>query len=195
MRPRRTARSVTSGIGTASGPPGVVQPSTSLSTRSGAVDGELLRDHPAEARPEHVRALDARLVEHLQRVAGHLRGRVRPCRLVGLADAAVVEGDRRRWRAARARDDRIPAPARRSRAPGSAAAAGPPRSTPTRSSRGLLLHRRLAQDPVEPDADLADPREPAGDEEDDQDEEHAEDEERLLQSGVRKIGGQRPRRR
>ena len=57
---------VTLGIGTAIGPPGVVQPRTSLSTRSGPRERELLRDHPAEARPDDVRALDAGLVEHVQ---------------------------------------------------------------------------------------------------------------------------------
>ena len=58
-------------------PPGVVQASTSRSTRSGAVEHELLRDHPAEARADDVRALDPGGVEDAERVAGHLRGRVR----------------------------------------------------------------------------------------------------------------------
>ena len=59
----------------------------------GMGERELLRDHPAEARSEDVRTLDARLVQDTCSVARHLRGRVRPRRLVGLADSSVVEDD------------------------------------------------------------------------------------------------------
>ncbi len=72
---------------------------------------ELLRDHAAEARPDHVRPLHARLVEHLHGVGGHLGGRVRARRRVALAHAAVVEQDRVE-RARERLDDGLPAPAR-----------------------------------------------------------------------------------
>ena len=56
--------------------PGVVHASTSLSTRSGRGERELLRDHPAEARAEDVRALDSGLVEDGAR---RRRPSARPC--------------------------------------------------------------------------------------------------------------------
>ena len=71
---------------------------------------ELLRDRSAEARAEHVRALDTGRVENGQRVTGHLRSRVRPRRLVAVADAAVVE-DEHAETLREQRDDRLPAPA------------------------------------------------------------------------------------
>ena len=89
----RHSATVACGIGCALGPPGVVQASTSRSTRSGMRERELLRDHPAEARPDDVRPLDARLVEHPDGVAGHLGDGVRPRRRVALTDPAVVEED------------------------------------------------------------------------------------------------------
>ena len=122
--PRRRARIVTSGIGTASGAARRRAAEHEPVDALGRVDGELLRDHPAEARPEHVRALDARLVEHLQRVAGHLRAVYGPSGLsdspmprLSNADDAVA--------LARARARPGPSPSGRSRAPGSGAAARP----------------------------------------------------------------------
>ena len=43
----------------------------------GISQSELLRDHAAEARAYDVRPVDAGLVEHLDRIAGHLGCRVR----------------------------------------------------------------------------------------------------------------------
>ena len=71
---------------------------------------ELLRDHAAKARPEHVRPLDAGLVEHLRRVGGQLGSRIRPGWSIALADAAVVEQDHVEGSRQRL-DDRLPAPA------------------------------------------------------------------------------------
>ena len=137
--------SVCCGIGCAFGPPGVVQASTSRSTRSGYRERELLRDHAAEARADDVRALDAGLVEHLDRVGGHLGGRVRAGRRVALADAAVVEEDHVEP-LGEARAARAPSPSARSRARGSGAAARRSRAAPRRSARSRrgLLGQRLA---------------------------------------------------
>ena len=91
----------------------------------GRGDRDLLGDHPAEARADHVRALDAGLVEHLQ-------PRRRPSRAPCTAPAGLslspmprLSNDSTRKRSASARADGLPAPARRSRGPGSAAAARP----------------------------------------------------------------------
>jgi hypothetical protein len=59
----------------------------------GCRERELLRDHPAEARPDDVRPLHLGLVEHLQCVGGEPGCRVRPRRSVARTDAAVVVED------------------------------------------------------------------------------------------------------
>src|SRR5207244_4716751 len=79
--------------------------------RFGLCGDKLLRDHPAQARAEDMGTADAGLVEHLEGVAGHRARRVRPGRLVRLADAAVVERDHA-IALGEHRDDRVPAPAR-----------------------------------------------------------------------------------
>ena len=97
------------------GPPAVVEQRTSLRTRSGRGEHELLRDHPAEADPEHVRALDARA-----RPARRARRRraARSCTgpaALALAEAAVVERH----------DPEAPREQRRAQAPARAAVAEP----------------------------------------------------------------------
>ena len=133
---------------------------------------ELLRDHPAEARAEHVRALDAGLVEHLHRILGQLRSRVRPRRRVALADR---RGCRTRMHVERARerlDDRLPAPAR---------VAEPVDQQQRRARspcRSQAIFTRAPSQPRALDAGAraagaraAEARQPARDEEDEQDEE------------------------
>ena len=77
----------------------------------GRGERQLLGDHAAEARPEHVGPLDAGLVEDLQRVAGHGLRRVRAGRRLAGADAPVVE-EQHLERAREERHDRLPTPAR-----------------------------------------------------------------------------------
>ena len=173
--PRIRSHGLLAASGTPAGPPGVVQTRTSFSTRSGAAERELLRDHPAEARPDDVRALDAGLVEHLQRVAGHLRRRVRAGRRVALADPAVVEQDH----VERARErlhHRLPAPARVAEPVDQQQRRPRARVAPRRSSSRLPPARRCAAAGA---AAAGEAREPAGNEEDEQDEDRPEDEERL----------------
>src|SRR5262245_61548514 len=54
---------------------------------------EFLRDHPAHRDAEYMRRFDAERVEQPGRIVGHLPDRVSVVRLVGLADAAVIEDD------------------------------------------------------------------------------------------------------
>jgi hypothetical protein len=51
----------------------------------------VLGDGTAHGGAEHVKALDAELVQHTERVGGHVSEAVRPARLVALAGVAVVE--------------------------------------------------------------------------------------------------------
>ena len=118
-----------------------------------AGERELLRHHPAEARPDDVRPVDPGLVEHLRRVLGHRRGGVRPGRHLALADAAVVEEEHAEALRQPVRD-RLPAPARVAEAmdqqqrrpvaprlPGDAHHGASPTPTPGRS-RTLASRRR-----------------------------------------------------
>ena len=90
--------------------------------RSG--ERELLRDHAAEARAEHVGALDPGLVEHLRRVARPARP---PCTARAARRSRRCRGCRRGSRRTTARAARRPAPSpsARSRGRGSGAAARP----------------------------------------------------------------------
>ena len=118
-----------------------------------------------------------------ERVAGHLRGRVRARGRVALADAAVVEEDHVE-RAGEQLDDRLPAPAR----------VAEPLDQEQRRSRSVALprdpHRSppAGRAPQHPHA-AAEAGEPAGHEEDEQDEESAEDEE-WLRERLSNDGGQ-----
>ena len=59
----------------------------------GALERQLLGDHPAHRYAEHVGAVDAERIHEAERVARHHPRRVRVIGSVGLADTAVVERD------------------------------------------------------------------------------------------------------
>ena len=80
-------------VGLACVPPGEVPASTSVLTRCGALQRELLGDHAAHREAEHVRALDLERVEQRDRVGGEIGGRDTAVAGAALADAAVVVGD------------------------------------------------------------------------------------------------------
>ena len=138
---------------------------------------ELLRDHPAKAGADHVRALDSRLVEHLRR---RRRPSRRPCTGRGARRSRRRRGCRTGAREACGErlDARAPSPSAHSRGRGSAAAGGPAPGAPRRSLTRALLRpaSRLSRSPVQP-------RQPTRHEEDQQDEERAENEKRLGERG------------
>ena len=105
---------------------------------------ELLRHHAAEARPDDVRPLDPRLVQHRDGVRGQLGDGVRPRRRVALPDAAVVEEEHVEP-LGEPRQHRLPAPARVAEPVDEQqrlARAAPLPGDPGRS-RGRLLGQRL----------------------------------------------------
>ena len=144
------------------GPPGVVQARTSLSTRSGRGERELLRDHAAEARADDVRALDPGRVEHGDGVRRpSARAVYGPGRHVALADAAVVV-ERARGSPPRAARGPAPSPSVRSRAlheqqrrPGAAHLVGDPNVAVRR-----LLDRRCSRARLRLGARRGSPRRP-----------------------------------
>ena len=103
-----------------------VHASTSERDALGVHDADDLRDHAAHRRADHVRALDAFRVEHLDRVLRHPHEVVRAGRRVGVAGAAVVDRDAAMLPAERAALE-PPRRARSCRAPGSSAPATRPR--------------------------------------------------------------------
>ena len=103
----------------------------------GAASGELLGDHPAEARAEHVRPLHPGLVEHLRRASAASSAAV-----YGPGGASLSPMPRLSKRiTSKARGEplehRAPSPSGRSRARGSGAAAHPAVAFPGDASRAL----------------------------------------------------------
>ena len=145
--PRPSARASACGIGCAFCPPGVVQARTSRSTRSGYASASSCATIPPRLVADDVRSLDAGLVEHRDRVLGHL---ARRCTGRAARRSRRCRGCRRgsRRTARRGSGSTAPSPSARSRARGSGAAAAAPVPLPgdaARSRRGLLGERLAAR--------------------------------------------------